>query len=46
MLDVDAIMRPWWDRLLADFGDAGRSFDAHTHIGADDPDGVRSRPTS
>jgi predicted TIM-barrel fold metal-dependent hydrolase len=40
MVDADAIMRPFWDRLLADHG-ALSLFDAHTHIGADDPDGVR-----
>ena len=45
MLDVDAILRPWWDRLVADFGDL-ELYDAHTHIGADDPDGMRRRPAS
>ncbi len=40
MLDVDAIMSPWWDRLQADFGELDL-YDAHTHIGADDPDGMR-----
>jgi uncharacterized protein len=40
MVDVDGIMSPWWDRLEADFGTLDL-FDAHTHIGADDPDGVR-----
>jgi uncharacterized protein len=40
MLDVDAILRPWWDRLRADLGDPGL-FDAHTHIGDADPDGER-----
>ena len=40
MIDVDAVMRPWWDRLLAEYGDLPL-YDAHTHIGADDPDGVR-----
>jgi predicted TIM-barrel fold metal-dependent hydrolase len=43
MLDVDAIMRPWLDRLLADHGDLAL-FDAHTHVGADDPDGVKQTP--
>jgi predicted TIM-barrel fold metal-dependent hydrolase len=37
---IDAILRPWWERLSADVGDL-ELFDAHTHIGADDPDGVR-----
>jgi predicted TIM-barrel fold metal-dependent hydrolase len=40
MIDVDTVMRPWWDRLLAEYGDLPL-YDAHTHIGADDPDGVR-----
>ena len=40
MLDVNAIMRPWWERLLADFPGLDL-FDAHTHIGANDPDGVK-----
>ena len=43
MVDVDAIMRPFWDRLLADYGDL-ELYDAHTHVGADDPDGVRQSP--
>jgi uncharacterized protein len=43
MVDVDGIMRPWWERLLADYGDLPL-YDAHTHIGADDPDGVRQSP--
>jgi uncharacterized protein len=40
---VDAILRPWWDRLLADCGPLDL-FDAHTHIGANDPDGFRQTP--
>ena len=43
MLDVDAILRPWWDRFSADHGDLDL-FDAHTHIGAADPDGARQSP--
>ena len=43
MLDVDAILRPWWDRLRADLGDP-ELFDAHTHIGDSDPDGARQTP--
>src|SRR5215217_5608350 len=43
MVDVDAVMRPFWDRLLAAYGPLPL-FDAHTHIGADDPDGVRQSP--
>src|SRR5690349_17828658 len=40
MLDVNAIMRPWWERLLADHPGIDL-LDAHTHIGANDPDGVK-----
>ena len=43
MLDVDAILSPWWDRFRADHGDLDL-FDAHTHIGAADPDGARQSP--
>jgi predicted TIM-barrel fold metal-dependent hydrolase len=43
MLDVDAILRPFWDRFRADHGDVSL-FDAHTHIGAADPDGARQTP--
>jgi hypothetical protein len=40
MHPVDAILRPWWDRLRADLGSVDL-FDAHTHIGNSDPDGAR-----
>jgi predicted TIM-barrel fold metal-dependent hydrolase len=43
MFDSDAVVRPWWDRLVADTGDLPL-YDAHTHIGANDPDGFRQRP--
>ena len=43
MFDADAILRPWWDRFRADHGDLDL-FDAHTHIGAADPDGARQSP--
>jgi uncharacterized protein len=43
MLDVDAFLRPWWDRLHADYGELDL-YDAHTHVGADDPDGVKQSP--
>ena len=43
MVDVDAILRPWWDRFRADHGDLAL-FDAHTHIGEADPDGARQTP--
>jgi hypothetical protein len=41
MHPVDAILRPWWDRLRADLGDGLALFDAHTHVGNSDPDGAR-----
>src|SRR6185436_6861848 len=43
MLDVDGILSPWWDRLLAEYGELDL-YDAHTHVGADDPDGVKQTP--
>ena len=43
MLDVDGILRPWWDRMRADLGDPAL-FDAHTHVGDSDPDGARQTP--
>jgi uncharacterized protein len=43
MLDVDSIVRPWWERLQADYGGLDL-YDAHTHVGNDDPDGVTQTP--
>ena len=43
MLDVEAILRPYFDRLSDDVGGI-ELFDAHTHIGANDPDGFRQTP--
>ena len=43
MLDVEAILRPYYDRLRDDAGGFDL-FDAHTHIGANDPDGFRQTP--
>jgi uncharacterized protein len=43
MLDVDALIRPWWDRLRSDVGQLSL-YDAHTHIGDHDPDGFKQRP--
>jgi len=40
-VNSDELLRPWYDRLVEDLPDL-RLFDAHTHIGADDPDGFRS----
>jgi predicted TIM-barrel fold metal-dependent hydrolase len=43
MLDVDAILRPHLDRLAEAVG--GLSLlDAHTHVGANDPDGFKQTP--
>jgi uncharacterized protein len=41
--ELDAILRPWWDRVLADTGPL-HLYDAHTHIGGQDPDGYRQTP--
>src|SRR3954449_12361763 len=43
MLDIDAILRPWWDSILEAHGPF-ELFDAHTHIGANDPDGMKQSP--
>jgi predicted TIM-barrel fold metal-dependent hydrolase len=43
MLDIDAILRPWWDSVQAAHGPFSL-FDAHTHIGANDPDGFKQSP--
>jgi predicted TIM-barrel fold metal-dependent hydrolase len=43
MLDVEAILRPHYDRLCEHVGGI-ELFDAHTHIGANDPDGFRQTP--
>ena len=43
MLDVDGILRPHFDRLVEAVGEVPL-FDAHTHVGANDPDGFRQSP--
>ena len=43
MLDVEALLRPYYDTLAADLGGLAL-FDAHTHIGANDPDGFSQTP--
>jgi len=43
MLDVDGVISPWWDQLQADYGELAL-YDAHTHVGNDDPDGVKQTP--
>jgi predicted TIM-barrel fold metal-dependent hydrolase len=43
MFDVDNVIRPWYDRIAADV--AGLTlYDAHTHIGRNDPDGFKQTP--
>lgn len=38
-MGADAALRPWFDALITDL--AGLEvLDVHTHIGADDPDGI------
>ncbi len=43
MVDVDAILRPWWEAVVAQTGPLDL-FDVHTHIGSNDPDGFRQSP--
>jgi predicted TIM-barrel fold metal-dependent hydrolase len=43
MVDVEGILRPYYDRLQADVG-GFELYDAHTHVGANDPDGFRQTP--
>ena len=43
MLDIDAILRPWYESIAAAHGPFSL-FDAHTHIGANDPDGFKQTP--
>ena len=41
--DIDAILRPWWDSIAEAQGPFSL-FDAHTHIGSNDPDGFKQSP--
>src|SRR5688500_19779186 len=43
MLDVDTLLRPYLDRLAEDVGGLAL-YDAHTHVGANDPDGFTQTP--
>ena len=43
MVDVDGILRPWFDRF-AGAVEGLDLFDAHTHVGANDPDGFKQTP--
>jgi predicted TIM-barrel fold metal-dependent hydrolase len=40
VFDANALVRPWFDRLAEDVPGLAL-FDAHTHVGANDPDGFR-----
>jgi predicted TIM-barrel fold metal-dependent hydrolase len=41
--DLDDAFRPWLDRLVEETGPL-QLFDAHTHIGQNDPDGFKQTP--
>jgi uncharacterized protein len=41
--EIDLYMRPWLERIVDDTGPL-ELYDAHTHIGANDPDGYRQTP--
>jgi uncharacterized protein len=43
MNGIDAAMRPWLARIVQDTGPL-ELYDAHTHIGHNDPDGFRQTP--
>jgi uncharacterized protein len=43
MLDIDALLRPYWDSIQTSYGPLDL-FDAHTHIGQNDPDGMKQTP--
>ncbi|HEY7076213.1 MAG TPA: amidohydrolase family protein [Solirubrobacteraceae bacterium] len=43
MLDVDGILRPYWESLRDQAGGLSL-YDAHTHLGSNDPDGMKQAP--
>lgn len=43
-MDPALLLLPWLDALAAELGGPPELFDAHTHIGANDPDGYRQTP--
>ena len=43
MRPIDDLLRPWLDQLRADAGGLD-IFDAHTHVGRNDPDGNKQKP--
>src|SRR5438270_3456090 len=42
-MDLGALIRPWTEIVLEQVGGI-ELFDAHTHIGQNDPDGMRQTP--
>jgi len=42
-VDIDAILRPWCEALMHEAG-RPQLFDAHTHVGQNDPDTFRQTP--
>jgi uncharacterized protein len=43
MHGIDAVMRPWLERIVQDTGPLDL-YDAHTHLGRNDPDGYKQEP--
>jgi hypothetical protein len=43
MVDVDNLLRPFWDSIQSAHGPLAL-YDAHTHIGQNDPDGFKQTP--
>ncbi|HZB76948.1 MAG TPA: amidohydrolase family protein [Solirubrobacteraceae bacterium] len=43
MTAIDDLMRPWLDRIFQDTGPLAL-YDAHTHVGRNDPDGFKQEP--
>ena len=43
MFDPGAVLRPWFERAAEDVPGLA-PFDAHTHVGANDPDGFKQTP--
>ena len=43
MTAIDDLMRPWLDRIVQDTGPLPL-YDAHTHVGRNDPDGFKQEP--
>src|SRR5215213_5609978 len=43
MPGLDVTLRPWLERIVEDTGPLDL-FDAHTHLGQNDPDGYKQQP--